>query len=337
MRALISQSAGAEHLKVKDVATPSPKENEVLIRVVAAGVNPVDNYLVETETDLRPEPYIAGSEFAGVVEKLGPKAKRFEKGDRVTVYSWLFDSRCDMCASGREMVCRKGGMIGEHMNGGYSEYAIAPEQNVFKIPDRTKWDVAASLPIAGLTPYQGIKEACLQRGETLTVYGASGNTGMFATQIGKSMGAKVIAVSSKKWLTNFGADFVIKRKDAAESVKNITKGRMSDVVIDTPGKLAWQHSLDSVGSGGRMVVFGGWLNYGGGTGFVVNLDVQTIYNRHAKIIGSTGGTIKNFKEVVGKSDRLKVKVWKRFKLDDAYEAFSNVYSDEKDGRIMIEP
>ena len=337
MRALISQSAGAEHLKVQEVATPVPRENEVLIRVVVAGVNPVDNYLVETEADLRPEPYIAGSEFAGVVEKLGPKAKRFEKGDRVTVYSWIFDTKCDMCSSGKEMVCRKGGMIGEHMNGGYSEYAVVPEHNVFKIPDKTRWDVAASLPIAGLTSYQGIKEASLRKGETLTVYGASGNTGMFATQLGKSFGAKVIAVSSKKWPANFGSDFVIKRKDAPENVKKITKGRMSDVVIDTAGKLAWQDSLDSVGTGGRLVVFGGWLNYGGGTGFVVNLDVQSIYNRYAKVIGSTGGTIRNFRKVVGMSDRLKVKVWKKFKLEDGYEAFSNVYADEKDGRIIIEP
>lgn len=238
MEALISESAGIEHLKVKEVVTPKPKENEVLIKVIAAGVNPVDHYLIEEEADLKPKPYIAGSEFAGVIEKLGSRVRRFEKNDKVSVYSWLFDNKCDMCASGNEMVCRKGGMIGENINGGYAEYAIVPEQNVFKIPDKTKWDVAASLPIAALTPYHGIKETNLQRGEILTVYGASGNTGMFATQVGKLMGAKVIAVSSRKWPINFGSDFVIGRENAVENIKKITKGKLSDVVVDTVGKLA---------------------------------------------------------------------------------------------------
>lgn len=85
------------------------------------------------------------------------------------------------------------------------------------------------------------------------------------------------------------------------------------------------------------MVFGGWLNYGGGTGFVVNLDVQSIYGKHAKLIGTTGGSIKNFKELVNKSDKLKVKVWKRFKLEDGAEALRYVYSNKRAGRIIIEP
>ena len=89
-----------------------------------------------------------------------------------------------------------------------------PERNVFKIPDDVEWDMAASLPVTGLTPYHALKEASLKINEYLLVFGASRNTGIMAVQIGKRMGAKVIAVSKDEWIRkDFGADYIVKDFD----------------------------------------------------------------------------------------------------------------------------
>ena len=96
------------------------------------------------------------------------------------------------------------------------------------------WDLAASLPVTTLAPYHALKQAALRINEFLVIFGASGNTGMMATQFGNKMGAKVIAVSKDSWIkTDFGADYIISEYDrVAEKVKEITNGKMADVVLN---------------------------------------------------------------------------------------------------------
>jgi D-arabinose 1-dehydrogenase-like Zn-dependent alcohol dehydrogenase len=115
----------------------------------------------------------------------------------VIVYNVVFDGICDMCMSGDEMLCRNGGLLSLVANGGFAEYIAVPEKSAFKIPDDMQWELAASLPVTTLTPYHALKLAALKINEFVVIFGASGNTGMMATQFGKKMGAKVIAVSTK--------------------------------------------------------------------------------------------------------------------------------------------
>ena len=111
----------------------------------------------------------------------------------------------------------------------WGQYISVPARNVFKIPDDVNWDLAASLPVTSLTPYHALKEACPKLNEYLLVFGASGNTGMVATQLGKKMGAKVIAVSKDDWIRDFGADYIVKDYDkVVENVKDITNGKMAE-------------------------------------------------------------------------------------------------------------
>jgi NADPH:quinone reductase-like Zn-dependent oxidoreductase len=130
-----------------------------------------------------------------------------------------------MCLNGLDMLCRNGGLIGAITNGGFAEYITVPERNVFKIPDDMDWDLAASLPVTSLTSYHALKEASLRMKDFLLVFGASGNTGMVAVQLGKKMGAKVIAVSKDNWIkTDFGADYIISDYDKiVENVKILLK------------------------------------------------------------------------------------------------------------------
>ena len=101
------------------------------------------------------------------------------------------------------------------------------------------------MPVTSLTPYHALKGASLRLNEYLLVFGASGNTGMIAVQIGKKMGAKVIAVSKDRWIKReFGADYIISDYDkVAEQVKEITQGKMSDVVLNSLGIGTWDSNL----------------------------------------------------------------------------------------------
>jgi NADPH:quinone reductase-like Zn-dependent oxidoreductase len=236
-----------------------------------------------------------------------------------------------MCLNGLDMICRNGGLIGAITNGGFAEYISVPETNVFKIPDNLDWDLAASLPVTSLTPYHALKEASLKINEYLLVFGASGNTGMIAVQIGKKIGARVIAISRDSWIkSEFGANYTISDYDrVVEQVKEITQGKMADVVLNSLGIGTWDSSFASVGINGR------WVAFGGLTGADVKLNVQSLYSKQIKLIGSTGGTRKEMQELIDISPELKVRVWKKFDLENVKEALQALFSKERDGRILL--
>jgi NADPH:quinone reductase-like Zn-dependent oxidoreductase len=333
MRAAIFERQGLDNLIVKeDVQIPAITDHDVLIKVKAAGVNPIDYSTVSNIPGIKPLPHIPGVEVAGIIEKVGNNVTDLKEGDKVVVYNVIFDGTCDMCLNGYEMLCRSVGIIGVNSNGGFADYISAPEKNVFKTPDNVQWDVAASLATTTKTPYHALREASLKLNEFLVIFGASGNTGMMATQFGKKMGAKVIAVSKDNWIkTDFGADYIIGDYDkVVEQVKDITQGKMADVVLNSLGANTWENSFSCVGLNGR------WVTFGGLTGAEVKLNVQSLYRKQIKLIGSNGSTRKEFNDIIDMSKELKVRVWKRFKLEDAKEALQALFAKERDGRILLD-
>lgn len=338
MKAAIFETPGLENLKVIDNAEdPKIKDHDMLIKVKTAGVNPIDHFVVSGMLPkIDPLPHIPGAESSGIVEQIGSHVSNdnIKVGDRVVVHNKVFDGNCDMCLNGLDMICRNGGLIGAITNGGFAEYISVPERNVFKVPDDLNWDVAASLPVTSLTPYHALNEASVKLNEFLLVFGASGSTGMMAVQLGKKMGAKVIAVSRDNWIkTDFGADYVINDYGkVVEQVREITKGKMAEVVMNSIGASTWDSSVESVGINGRLVTFGGL------TGADVKLNVQSLYRKQIKLIGSTGGTRKELQDLItiASKEGLKVKVWKKFKLDDVKEALQALFAKERDGRILLD-
>jgi NADPH:quinone reductase-like Zn-dependent oxidoreductase len=334
MRAAVFDKPGIENLKVMDnVEKPKlANPDNVLIKVKVAGLNPIDNVVVSGSIPtVRPIPHIPGAEVSGIVDEIGSEVSGLKKGDRVVIHNKVFDGKCDMCLSGLDMICRNGGLISVITNGGFAEYIVVPQRNVFKIPDDMDWDLAASLPVTVLTPFHALNEAHMKINEFLLVFGATGNTGMIATQLGKRMGARVIAVSKEEWVRDFGADYIIHDYDrVVEQVREITSGKMADVVLNSLGVKTWDSSFESTGINGRLVSFGGL------TGADVKLNIQSLYSRQIKLIGSTGGTRKELRDLIDNHDKLQLKKWKRFDLDNVQEALHALFSKERSGRIFLD-
>jgi NADPH:quinone reductase-like Zn-dependent oxidoreductase len=338
MKAAIFNKHGLENLEIIDIPIPEVKDNYILIKIIKVGVNPIDYFSVSgfygLNTDKKltsfPMPHITGMEISGIIEKMGKAVIGFEKDDHVIVYNRLFDSICDQCKNGNEMLCRNGSLIGVSVNGGFSEYIVVPSENVIKIPRTLDWNLAASLPVCALTAYHALNLSGLSANENLVVFGASGSTGFFVTQFGKYKSAKVIAVTRKKWLKEFGANRVVLNDiNILKQVLELTNGKCSDVVVNSIGKETWNKGLELLNYNGRLVTFGVL------TGNLVKLDVQSIYLKQIKIIGSNGGTRREIKDIIELSQNLKVKVWKEFSLNQTREALQSLFDKERDGRIIV--
>lgn len=328
MKALLFEKNGLENLKIVDIKDPEVGDHDVKIKVKMSGVNPID-YAVVSRIPVKPMPHIPGAEIYGEVVKVGSHVKTVKEGDRVVIYNRVFDGTCDQCLASREMLCRNGGIVSVVTNGGWAEYYVAPDRNVFKIPDEVNDELAASLPVAALTSYHALKEVGVKATDVVTVFGASGNTGQFAVQLAKKMGATVIAVSGKGWLKEFGADYVVSYDKVRDEVKRITNGKMSDVVVNPVGTSVWDASTEILAVDGKLVFFGGI------TGQEVKVNLGQIYGLHAKLIGTTGGSRKDLVELIEFCRNCKVKTWKVFSLEEAHKALNALFDKQRDGRIFI--
>ena len=229
---VVHEYGGPEVLKYEDAPKPEPKENEILVRVVAAGVNPVDGlirsgkYAKFFNTAL---PLIPGYDIAGVVEKTGVKIDKFKIGDAVYAYIDL----------------KKGG--------GYAEYALVTEKEAAPKPKSAGFAEAAAVPVVALTAWQALVDtAKLSAGQSVLIHGGSGGVGSFAIQFAKLRGAKVIATASTRnqdLLKQLGADVTIDytKQKFEEVAKDV------DVVLETVGKDTLARSYGVVKKGGILV------------------------------------------------------------------------------------
>jgi NADPH:quinone reductase-like Zn-dependent oxidoreductase len=229
---VIHEYGGPEVLKYEDIPRPEPKDDQLLIRVIAAGVNPVDGMIrsgMFAKDGDRALPIILGGDVAGVVEKVGSKITKFKPGDPVFAYVSLDNS------------------------GGYAQYALVTEREAALKPKSLTYVEAAAVPIVALTAWQALVDtAKLSAGQTVLIHGGSGGVGSFAIQIAKTRGAKVIATAStanQDFLRQLGADVAIdytkqKFEDVAKDV---------DVVLDSIGTDTLARSYGLVKKGGIIV------------------------------------------------------------------------------------
>ncbi|MCL5874577.1 MAG: alcohol dehydrogenase catalytic domain-containing protein [Candidatus Thermoplasmatota archaeon] len=310
---VIRQPGGLENTRVEDVDKP---KSPITIRVTYAGLNPVDVNVIlgKVNYNITPYPHIPGAEFVGVVEGV-TSSKKFKVGDRVVVYPRVYDGSCERCRAGSEELCRTGGVTGVASNGGFSEFFGTDDEHLEKIPDSMSFEDAVSIPVGGLTAYHALSRVGLKSGERLLVIGASGNTGWYSLILGKLKGARTFYVSRKKWVAESGAAEWNKEK--------------VDVIVNSLGSAAWETYMDYLDTGGRVVTFGTL------TGREAKLNLAHLYTGERSIIGSTGGTRKEFPELIRliSENKLKSRVWKVFEMSD-YENAIKEY-ENRDGRILL--
>ncbi|MBL0948170.1 NADPH:quinone oxidoreductase family protein [Brevundimonas sp.] len=246
MRAVLSKAPGGpETLVVEEVSDPTPKAGEVVIEVKAVGINFPDTLIIEDKYQFRPErPFAPGAEVAGVVEAIGDGVKGIHKGDRViAVPGW----------------------------GGLVERIAVPAASVIPIPKEMDFETAAALIMTYGTSYYALKDrAKLQAGETLLVLGAAGGVGAAAVELGKAMGARVVAAASTNDKVQFalelGADNGLiypsgpmdkaAQKQLSGELKLATGRDGADVIYDAVGGDYAEPALRAMDWCGRYLVVG---------------------------------------------------------------------------------
>jgi len=224
-------------LTVEDVPAPELTDGSVRIAVRAAGVNFADTLIIAGKYQVKaPPPFSPGFEIAGEVLECGAGVSRVKPGDRVMA-------------------------VIEY--GGFAEQVVAPEAEVHVLPDTVNNQVGAGFPVAYGTSHLGLKlRARLRAGETLLVHGAAGGVGLTAVEIGKRLGATVIATAGGaeklQIAADAGADHLIDSRtgDVRETVKALTDGRGADVVYDPVGGALFDASLRCTAPGGRILLVG---------------------------------------------------------------------------------
>ena len=238
MRALVCDTLTDDFsgLSVQDIPVPEVGEGEVLVRVKAASVNFPDLLMSQGQYQMKPElPFIQGMECAGIVEAVGEGVSEFSPGDRV---------------------------VGGNKTGAFAEFALLPASSLSLVPDNMGFAEAAAYPAAYLTAYVAlVRRANLQPGETLLVHGASGGVGMAAVDVGKLLGATVIATSASDAKLDkviaHGADYAINvAQGFRDKVKTLTGGRGADVIFDPVGGDVFDESVRCIAFDGRLLVVG---------------------------------------------------------------------------------
>jgi NADPH2:quinone reductase len=238
MRAVLCRRWGPiDALTIEDVPPPKPGAGEILIDVKATAVNFADSLLVAGQYQTKPPlPFSPGLETAGVVAACGDSVSRFKPGDRVMAILPY---------------------------GGLAEMAIAPEAEAFAIPDAMIFDEAGAFPVAYISSHVAIRwQGRLEPGETMLVLGAAGGVGLTAVEIGKAMGARVIAAASTAEklavARERGADDLINytTEKLTERVMALTNDKGVDVCFDPVGGEIFDAALSSLGWGGRILLIG---------------------------------------------------------------------------------
>ncbi|MBK4999331.1 NADPH:quinone oxidoreductase family protein [Pseudomonas sp. S31] len=322
MKAVLCKTLGsARDLVLEEAASSVPKINEVLLDVQAAGVNFPDTLIIEGKYQFKPPlPFSPGGEAAGVVAAVGDKAGPFKVGDRVMALTgW----------------------------GAFAEQVAVPGYNVLPIPPTMDFTTAAAFSMTYGTSMHALRQrAQLQPGETLLVLGASGGVGLAAVEIGKAMGARVIAAASNAdklaVAKAAGADELIDYSQASlkDEIKRLTDGQGADVIFDPVGGEVFEQSVRGLGWNGRLLVVG----FASGT--IGQLAANLVLLKGAAVMGVFWGAFAqrqpednaaNFQQLFAwhAEGKLKPLVSKTYSLAEAGAAIEELGQRRAVGKLVV--
>jgi NADPH2:quinone reductase len=328
MKAIISKAPGGpETLTLEEVPSPRMGKRDVLIDVKVAATNYPDVLIIQDQYQFKPpRPFAPGGEFAGVVKAVGEEVKRWKVGDRV---------------------------FGNSTHGGYAEEAVLNEFRAIGIPEGMSFEDAACMLMTYATSYHALKDrGNLKPGETLLVIGAAGGTGISAVELGKAMGAKVIAAASSQEKVDFakaaGADEGIvypaklegreAQRAFSDKIKEVSGGGV-DVVYDSVGGDYAEPAIRTVNWDGRYLVIG----FPGG---IPRIPTNLTLLKGTSIVGVFWGSFvakepqkeaQNVKELFAlyKEGKIKPRISQRFPLEKAPEAIRMLQDRKVQGKIVV--
>ena len=279
-------------LELQHIPIPSPGEEDVLVRVRAAGICHSDAHYRGGRSSMGRLPITLGHEISGEVEWVGSKVTTVKAGERVCLHYNISCGHCHYCKAGHEQFCTTVKMLGHHVDGGYAEYVVVPARNVIPLPEEIPFEEGATLMCASATALHALRRGRVTAGETVAIFGVGG-LGLSAIQLAKAMGAvEVYAVDIKldklELASEYGAIPInASRVDAAEEIRKLTKGRGVNLALEMIGlQETMKQTIQSLGVMGRAVIVG--LSQ-------APLEVhpyQTLIGQEAEIIGSNDHLLK---------------------------------------------
>lgn len=312
-----------DELVVSELSEPEMMPGALEVEVRAAGCNFFDILMVQGRYQLKPPfPFVPGAEIAGVVRRVGPGTTGFAEGDRVLASPGL---------------------------GGFAERALVSAKSAWKLPAEMSFEEGAALPIIYPTSYAGLVDrGRLARGETLLVHAAAGGVGVAAVQIGKALGATVIATAGGdekcEVALREGADHAIdyRAEDFVPKVMELTGGRGADVIYDSVGGEITDKSLKCIAWNGRLVIIG----FASGT--IPAIQANRILLKNIEVTGLHWGAHaqkapERVPEVFGAlfdlyaQGLIRPVIFKRFSLDEVPEALAALGGRQTYGKVVIAP
>ena len=320
----IHEDGGPEVLRYEDVPDPEPAAGEVLVSLRAAGLNHLDIW-VRKGLPSAPKPRVLGADGAGVVAAVGDGVDTFEIGERVVLNPGIPQN-------GRIMV------IGEHTDGTHCELKSLPVGQLYRLDDSLTFEEGAAFPLVFETAYRMlVTKAALQEGEWVLLWGIGGGVALASFEICRALGAHTIVTSSSpaklERARKLGADVAVDHsgEDVLAVVKEATRGRGADVVVETVGEATWERSLAAAATEGRVVVCGAT------TGHSPPARLYRVWWKQLAILGSTMGMPSDFEgayELI-RSGRARIHLDSVFPLAEAAKAHERLESGEQFGKIVL--
>jgi propanol-preferring alcohol dehydrogenase len=328
-------------LAVREYPDPSPGPGEILVKVAACGVCHTDvGYLDHGVPTVKKPPMILGHETSGTVAAVGEGVAAFKEGDRVLLPAVLTCGHCNSCRTGRENICENMVMFGNHVDGAYAEYVLAPAKDSFHLPAELPLEDACIIADAISTPFHAVKNRGeVKPGMRVAIFGCGG-VGINAVQVAAMAGATVYAVDMVKekleMAKELGAEAVVDAsevEDPAKAIRKMTGGGV-DVAFEVIGNpKVIVNAFGAVRGGGRLVVVG----Y---TPKDMTINAGRIMFREMEIVGSLGCRPVDYPPIIEMARTGKLRVTPlisgRFPLDKINDAFDALRSG-KGFRYIVTP
>ncbi len=338
MKAVVLEKRGKDGIRIGDFPDPERAQGNAVMRVKAASLNHADLYMRDDGKGITHElPMVLGLDGAGEIVEADP-GSGLRPGQRVITYPMEFCGACEYCQAGEQPWCRNLSIIGEQRHGTYAEYISARAGCFLPMPENLDWSQAASLPVAYMTAWRMVFGKCpLRPGESVLIHGIGGGVALAALQLANLAGATIIVTSgSDEKLAKakaLGAHGCINyhHDKVAPQVLELTDGRGVDMVIDNVGAKTWEESLRAAAWGGRIMVCGAT------TGGNPPADLQRIFVRQLRIIGSTAANLEEYRALLRTValGRLTPVIDSVYAMDDAMEALDRMENAEQFGKIVL--